>query len=1000
MEDSEKNDLYNQIYNYYTSKTKDKTTTSEKTYIIEKEILNDFFGHIKYDELENYLKTKKEEIKPEDIGTYYNEKKIEIKPLETKKYIDIKEKTDNNCSIDDNKELIDEKKLEILKSFGYIFKNENEEKKNNKEDMKEVDKVEKKEEKEGIENKKEGEKDKNKKVEQEAKEEKKEETKIDNQPNQKEESKPGMEAQNETNNKTDNDNKEDKNKENNNQTKPQEGKDTTQKQEEKTQLNEETTDKTKKEPTKEDPKSQENKVELKGETNPINSKPEESDKKNDDQKGLNDDNQNDIHDLNLENNQVKIIDPKLKEEVSDQSLLNKKKVREEDKNDKEIKDDKNKKVKTEGEQISPNPEENVTQQNKPEITEENIQQSNEPQNQQQEDKNEIVQNLQQTNQNNQQGINIPTMEQVEQMRQMMIQNYMYTHGYENRFINNFLYLTSTNSNELDPQLPQVVNGQIKLFPDKPTIGLQNVGATCYMNSTLECLIHIKELSELLLSGFLLNYPRQNEKYASEHKLSNVYVSLLSQVFFPKLNGNTAKYFAPYEIKNLISEINPLFQGIQANDAKDLLQCLLENLHNELKMSTQFFCEYPFNQKDEKQALQYFFNSYVSQNKSPIHDILYGITKIVSTCLKCKTQKFNFQSYNLLYFPLKEAKRIAVLRKKAEDKNFDEKKYTLVLEDCFAHSEQVEHFCGDNQMFCNECNHLEDADYQSMLYTVPNVISIVLNRGRANLDFQEDFIFGLDLDIKKYIHNEIYKHGKYYLIGMVVHSGESSMAGHFFAYCRMDKKSKWYCYNDAWVYECEDIEKKLSENKPYILFYHYDNDYVVENKVEKKNEEQIENKEEKEDKKGDKKNDENLKETKKEEREDKEDKKEDKKNDDNLKKTKEKEKEDKDKDKLEKPIDNKEFKETKEEKKEALDNKGKEKNEADKKEEEVKNKKNEEEEKKKKEKFEEKENEKKEEEIKNKNEEDNKNREEGKKENEEKDKKTEEENKKKETEEKK
>jgi hypothetical protein len=330
--------------------------------------------------------------------------------------------------------------------------------------------------------------------------------------------------------------------------------------------------------------------------------------------------------------------------------------------------------------------------------------------------------------------------------------------------------------------------------------------------------------------------------------------------------------------------------------------------------------------------------------------------------------------------LKEAKRIAVLRKKAEDENFDEKKYKLVLEDCFAHSEQVEHFCGDNQMFCNECNHLEDADYQSMLYTVPNVISIVLNRGRGNLDFQEDFIFGLDLDIKKYIHNEIYKHGKYYLIGMVVHSGESSMAGHFFAYCRMDKKSKWYCYNDAWVYECEDIEKKLSENKPYILFYHYDNDYVVENAVEKKNEEQMENKKEKEDKKGDKKNDENLKETKKEEREDKEDKKEDKENDDNLKKTKEKEKEDKDKDKFEKPIDNKEFKETKEEKKEALDNKGKEKNEADKKEEEVKNKKNEEEEKKKKEKFEEKENEKKEEEIKNKNEEDNKNREEGKKEN--------------------
>ena len=107
---------------------------------------------------------------------------------------------------------------------------------------------------------------------------------------------------------------------------------------------------------------------------------------------------------------------------------------------------------------------------------------------------------------------------------------LYSHGFENSFINNFVYLTNTDSNEPDPQLPQVVNGRIKLPTDVPTIGLQNVRATCFMNSTLECLIHIKELSELLLSGFLLNYPRQNDKYLSNHKLSNCYMSLLSNIF--------------------------------------------------------------------------------------------------------------------------------------------------------------------------------------------------------------------------------------------------------------------------------------------------------------------------------------------------------------------------------------------------------------------------------------------------------------------------------------
>ena len=435
--------------------------------------------------------------------------------------------------------------------------------------------------------------------------------------------------------------------------------------------------------------------------------------------------------------------------------------------------------------------------------------------------------IQQNNQDNQNNNNIneitPEMLlQFQQMQQQMINEYLLKNGYENKFVNDYYNLTQTQNEEPDYGLPQVKNGRIQLNPDINSIGLQNVGATCYMNATLECLIHIKELSEILLSAFFFSYPRSDETFASKHKLSLQYIDILSQVFFPKLHGNS-KYFAPYEFKTLISEMNPLFAGIQANDAKDLLQFVLENLHSELKMATQFFSEYNIDQRDQNQAMQYFYNSYVSQNKSPIHDILYGVNKIESICLKCNTHKYNFQSYNLLYFPLKEAKRIAVLRKKEKDPKFDEKKYILTLEDCFAHSEQTELFTGDNQMYCNECHCLADAKYQTVLFTTPSVISIVLNRGRANRDFQEDFKFGLDLDIKEYIHNPNYKHGKYYLIGMVVHAGGSDMSGHFFAYCRMDKKAKWFCYNDAFVSECNDIEKKLVENKPYILFYHYDND---------------------------------------------------------------------------------------------------------------------------------------------------------------------------------
>ena len=122
------------------------------------------------------------------------------------------------------------------------------------------------------------------------------------------------------------------------------------------------------------------------------------------------------------------------------------------------------------------------------------------------------------------------------------------------------------------------------------------------------------------------------------------------------------------------------------------------------------------------------------------------------------------------------------------------------------------------MFCNICKDLQEAHYQSMIYCAPPVMAIVLNRGKANLDFQEKFIFGTELNIENYIYNNE-KKGKYYLISIVVHLGESSMSGHFMAYCRMDKDSKWYCYNDAYVSECQNFEEIIKKGTPYILFYH-------------------------------------------------------------------------------------------------------------------------------------------------------------------------------------
>ena len=214
---------------------------------------------------------------------------------------------------------------------------------------------------------------------------------------------------------------------------------------------------------------------------------------------------------------------------------------------------------------------------------------------------------------------------------------------QNNFQNNFQLQNNLQNNAFQNNAPQ--NNR---FITGETLGLENVGATCYMNATLQCLFHIKELSHYFFNWYCYFY-KSNQLYLfdflKKKPLFAQYMNLLCQVFYPEINGNQNTYYAPKAFKDIISELNPLFQGVQANDAKDLLQCIFENMHNELKKVILPFSEYQIDQKNEMQAWKFFYDSFITQNQSPILDILYGINKIKSTCVNCKKTIYTFQSYN-------------------------------------------------------------------------------------------------------------------------------------------------------------------------------------------------------------------------------------------------------------------------------------------------------------------------------------------------------------------
>ena len=356
------------------------------------------------------------------------------------------------------------------------------------------------------------------------------------------------------------------------------------------------------------------------------------------------------------------------------------------------------------------------------------------------------------------------------------------------------------------------------YPHKT--GLKNLLQTCYMNATIQCLSNIKDLTDYLL-GHL------GKLDVNKQPLTTQYTNLLSELFYSK-----QKYIDPSLFKKVVGELNPLFQGLNAGDSKDLLFYILEAIHNELtpeqknvNKNKKDFYQLELESKDEQKMLQNFFDDFNSKNKSKIYDIFYGITRSTMKCNNCNITKYSFQMFNMQIFQLKKLKE----DKMAELGEYYINNEKLNILDAFLNQQKEEQLIQENMIYCNTCKGLYNGVHQQVIYGLPKVLIIILNRGRDNLDFNDEFIFPDILDLKNtgvQILNKDSFH-KYYLCGIITHFGESGGEGHFAAYCRNSSTDNFTFYNDTAVTESISKENAMrtvisndsSEKRtPYILFY--------------------------------------------------------------------------------------------------------------------------------------------------------------------------------------
>ena len=367
-------------------------------------------------------------------------------------------------------------------------------------------------------------------------------------------------------------------------------------------------------------------------------------------------------------------------------------------------------------------------------------------------------------------------------------------------------------NQSQPFFQQNIN--FKNINQERLIGLENVGATCYMNATLQCFINIDSLTRYLLTEPIYKQIDSNDDLYS---LSRAYCHLLEKVC---LDDNIKFYYAPREFKRVISEKNSLFQGISANDSKDLINFMLEVLNCEL---SQLYGQQKNNYSDNilmldptdmMLILENYRVEFSKNNKSIIAQNFFFILQTNTVCNGCHLLKYNFQTLFLLEFPLEIVYNYCLSQNLPSVNNQGRKCVNLIT--CFEQYQLTSYFTGENQLYCNNCKGLREAECKNILFSLPPVLVLILNRGKGK-SFDCDVDFPEFLNLQNLIN---YKKSicEYRLRGVISHLGESGMSGHFIAYCRHRINNKWYCYNDAKVIECMDQKNGFMAGTPYILFY--------------------------------------------------------------------------------------------------------------------------------------------------------------------------------------
>ena len=354
----------------------------------------------------------------------------------------------------------------------------------------------------------------------------------------------------------------------------------------------------------------------------------------------------------------------------------------------------------------------------------------------------------------------------------------------------------------------------------PHAGLQNIGATCYMNACLQSLANDTDFVKSFLEEVALKYNKLDLKN-NENKLVLELANVMQNLWnLPFKNGDfdPNTYYGAYEFQKILVQCNPLFQAGAPGDSKDLLIYLFETIHRVLCPNNEIFYG-----KDMNNTIQYF-----GKNKSCAYNSFYFVTQSKMKCQLCGNVNNGYQITNLLVFPLEEVRKMKQQPQMLYN-NFIFDNNAVTIDDCFAYDNRIYYLTGDNRIYCNECRQMSNAICQNAISYTPNTLAILLNRGKGNI-YNVQMPIPENIDLQNCVQYKTIDGEMYFLSSVICHKksdDNNSYSNHFITLAKTTPDSPWVRYNDSFVNTLEDsngekyMNEVLSGNSkvtPYILFY--------------------------------------------------------------------------------------------------------------------------------------------------------------------------------------